>query len=67
MQDYWRDPEMGGLNNEALSSLRELWSFSFLLSLSCKHEASPKRKSPDAAHRGFVVAGAGFEPTAFGL
>jgi hypothetical protein len=26
-----------------------------------------KRKSPDASHQGFVVAGTGFEPMTFGL
>ena len=57
------------LKGKLLSDIgRLLLIFSLLL---CYIQVSPKKgiknKSPDVAHQGFVVAGAGFEPTAFGL
>jgi hypothetical protein len=44
------------------------WTFSFMLSHSSKLGAQHKRKSPTLRVRLLVfVAGAGFEPTTFGL
>ena len=53
------DSGRGGLNNEASVSLRLPVSFIFHRRFANKFATPLKNKSPDAAHRGFVVAGAG--------
>jgi hypothetical protein len=57
----------GGHNNEAHAHVVRFGVFHFISSLSGRPDARNKMKNPGALHQGFVVAGAGFEPTAFGL
>ena len=65
-QDYCMILIGGGFTTKPFA---HFMSKAFLFSFAFENKFSTlrKKKSPDASHQGFVVAGAGFEPTAFGL